>query len=313
MKDIGLRFSGIIGIALLWEILPRCGIVDDQFFPPFSIVLGALGQLAASGVLFTSVMVSLWRSVTGLLIALAIGLPLGLFFGRTAEGIEESFNLLFRFLSQFNPFSLMPVFILFFGIGEAAKLAIVAWVCVWPVFFNTAAGARNIDPALIKTARAGGTPRFSLFCKVVVPASSLSIFTGLRLGLEMSFFMLLAAEMVGASFGIGWLLHNSGMNLRFERMYAAVFLAIFLGCSLTLVLKYIERRAFFWREEIKETKQGTSRKPLTKIDLCLVCAITLFVFFAGFWQIGVARQKQAEFNHTGHSEHMPVTKGASME
>ncbi|MDR1253285.1 MAG: ABC transporter permease [Treponema sp.] len=313
LKTAALKASGILLLVFLWELLPRLGFVDPQFFPPLSAVLEATGQLAVSGVLLTSVMVSLWRALTSLFAALVLGLPLGLFFGRAPFFVEESCYPLFRFFSQFNPFSLLPVFILFFGIGETAKIAIVAWVCIWPVFFNTAAGARNIDRILVKTARSCGPGPLRFFFTVILPASSASIFTGLRLGLEMSFFMLLAAEMVGASFGIGWLLHNSGMNAQFGRMYAAILMAVSLSCSLTGFLKYIEGRSFFWREGLKETIRGARRKALTKTDIGFAAALGFFIFAAGIWQLHVAKTEQARFNHTGHSEHMPVTRGASME
>ncbi|MDR2782638.1 MAG: ABC transporter permease [Treponema sp.] len=313
LKTAALKASGILVLVFFWELLPRLELVDPQFFPAFSTVLKAARQLAISGVLLTSVMVSLWRAVTGLLAALVLALPLGLFLGRMPLFVEESCNPLFRFFSQFNPFSLLPVFILFFGIGETAKIAIVAWVCIWPVFFNTVAGARNIDRTLVKTARSCAPNPPCLFFTVVLPASSASIFTGLRLGLEMSFFMLLAAEMIGASFGIGWLLHNSGMNAQFGRMYAAILTAVFLSCSLTKFLKYIEGRAFFWREELKETTEGTRRKALGKTDIGLAAALVVFIFTVGIWQLNTAKKEQAQFNHTSHSEHMPVTKGASME
>jgi NitT/TauT family transport system permease protein len=276
------KLSGIIILALIWELFPRLHIADPQFLPTFSQTLAGMGKLLLEGVLFTSVMVSLWRALTGLLIATAVAIPLGLFFGRLNRNTERCFNPLFRMLAQVNPFSLMPIFILFFGIGELVKIFVVAWVCVWPILFNTIEGARNVDPVMIKTARAMASPPRDLFFKIILPGSSSSIFTGLRLGLEMSFFMLVVAEMVGATYGLGWLLHNSAMNLQFVRMYAAILASVILGFAMNAFLKSLRG----------------------KRDLGFAGALLVLILVLGSWQVQVSRREQAAFNHGPHSAHM---------
>jgi NitT/TauT family transport system permease protein len=304
-----LKLSGVFILILLWELLPRFHILDPQFLPTFSQTLAGMGKLLVEGVLFTSIMVSLWRALVGLLIAVIFAIPLGLFFGRLHRDAERAFNPFFRMLSQVNPFSLMPVFILFFGIGEEVKIAVVAWVCVWPVLFNSIEGARNIDPLVIKTARAMATTRGAMLFRIILPGAGASIFVGLRIGLEMSFFMLVVAEMVGASSGLGWLLHNSAMNIQFVRMYSAILGTVILGYAMSRFLRMIQAQVFFWREELALVNRngkvtgarGVSRR---NRDLGFAGILILAILVVGAWQVRVSKAEQANFNHMPHTGHM---------
>jgi NitT/TauT family transport system permease protein len=291
--DTALRIAGLALIPLLWEALSLAEILDRQFFPSFSRVFIGMLRLFWSGLLVTCVLVSLWRAVIGLLLAALVALPLGLFIGTRSRAAEACLNPLLRLLSQVNPFSVMPVFILLFGIGELAKLYVVAWVCLWPLLFNTIEGARNIDPALVKSARAMATPRRALVWKVILPAASASIFAGLKTGLEMSFFMLVAAEMISATDGLGWLIHNSAMNLQFVRLYAAAMATVLTGALLCKYLDTVQNRFFFWRENFKVTNRADGgKKPFGKPDIALAASVFILIFAAGSVRIAFAKAEQ---------------------
>lgn len=305
IETVALKVSGAALFLILWEILPRLGLLDSQFLPTFSATLLEVWNMTVSGVLFTGAMVSLWRALVGLIIAAAAALPLGLWIGTEKGGaVERRIRPLLRLFSQVNPFSLMPVFILFFGIGEIVKLMVVAWVCFWPLLFNTIEGARNADPALVKTANAMCSGRFGSLAKVVLPGASAFIFAGLRVGAEMSFFMLIAAEMIGATDGLGWLLHNSAMNYQIGRIYASSFIIIMLSFGLSLMLKYLQERLFFWREDALNSQSaagGVKRTALKKWEAGAVSAFVVLLLTVGTWQVEVSRQKMAGFNRTIHS------------
>jgi NitT/TauT family transport system permease protein len=292
--NAALRIAGLALIPLFWEALSLSGLLDRQFFPSFTRTFVGMVRLWTSGLLATCVLVSLWRAVVGLLIAALVALPLGLFIGTRSRAAQVCANPLLRLLAQVNPFSIMPVFILLFGIGEAAKLYVVAWVCLWPLLFNTIEGARNADPALMKSALSMATPRRALVWKVVLPAASPSIFAGLKIGLEMSFFMLIAAEMISATYGLGWLLHNSAMNLQFVRLYAAAMATALLGALLGSYLGAVQRRFFFWREGLSMTSSGGGRtqKPFGKLDVALAASVFALVFVAGSLRMGFAKLEQ---------------------
>lgn len=300
-----LKISGIALFLVLWEASPRLGLLDSQFLPTFTATLGEVWKMAASGVMFTSAMVSLWRALVGLIIAAAVALPLGLWIGSGEGGaVERRIRPLLRLLSQVNPFSLMPVFILFFGIGEIVKLTVVAWVCVWPLLFNTIEGARSADPTLVKTANAMCGGRFGALAKVILPGASAFIFAGLRVGVEMSFFMLIAAEMVGATDGLGWLLHNSAMNYQIGRIYASSLITVALSFGLSLMLKYLQERLFFWREDALGSQRSVGAAKRTALKKWETGAILTFIgllLTVGTWQVEVSRQKMAGFNRVIHS------------
>jgi len=249
MGSLPWRASGLLVLLALWEMAPGLAWVDPKFLPSFSTVMRTIYHQWLNGFLWVHLVVSLWRVVTGLLIALLIGIPLGFVLGGFGKTVVQTFNPLFRILSQANPFSLMPVFILCFGIGEAAKLAVIAWVCLWPVLFNTINGVQNIDPDLIKAARAVGLKSVGLGTRVFFPAVAPSIFTGLRIGVEMAFFILIAAEMIGAIAGLGWLLHTAAHLYQIPWLYAAATCIVFLGVLLNRCLLWLENHLYFWKED----------------------------------------------------------------
>jgi NitT/TauT family transport system permease protein len=300
LEKPALKAAGLLAPALVWEILSRSGFLDPQFVPSFFQAIGGIVQAAEARLLPGSIIISLWRAITGLLLASAAAVPLGLCIGRDASGLGDCCNPLFRLLAQVNPFTLAPLFILLLGIGEGAKAGIVAWVCFWPVFFNTLQGARGVDPILLKTARGMAAPGPVLFFTVILPGAASSIFTGLKLGLEMSFFVLIAAEMIGASSGLGWLVQASYWNMRFSWMYGAMILAIALGFCMNAYLNRLYDRVFFWREEPAASRL-LRRRPFTRGDFAGAAVLLLLMLLAGFWQMRETRKEWQLFGKEGHT------------
>ena len=244
-----LGWSGVALFLLLWETGARTRWIDPQFSPAFSSVVRAMLDLAADGSLGEHVIISLWRAACGLIAATALGIPLGFLLGLRFPVWAEVFDPFLRTLSQVNPFSLMPVFVLFFGLGEAAKIVVIAWVSLWPLLFYTTTAVRAVDPVLVKTGRSFGMTRTALYAKVILPAALPVIFVGLRIGAGLVFFMIVAAEMLGSNGGLGWLVHNSAMNYQIPRMYAAAVLIIVLGYLLSRLLSFLERTLFSFDKE----------------------------------------------------------------
>ncbi|GBG57117.1 sulfonate ABC transporter permease [Sporomusaceae bacterium FL31] len=249
-KIAGILFDkiSIILFLLIWEIAPRAGWVPQTFISPPSIVAETLFDLIVSGVLFVHIKTSLLRSVFGFILAVVVGVPLGLFLGGWFPLFERIMNPVLRLLSEINPFSLFPVFILLFGIGEISKIAMIFWVCIWPVVLNTTTGVQTVDELLIKSARSMGVVGKDLFLKVILPAASPNIFHGLRTACSVAFFMLIAAEMVGASSGLGWLVFNAQNNYQIPKLFATTFTIAALGLSLNGLFGILERRLLSWKE-----------------------------------------------------------------
>lgn len=308
------RYSGVALFLILWEFFSRVGVLNPQFIPPFSKILGQIYILWFNNALFTNIMVSLWRVLLGLIIASIIAIPLGFLLGGWFSDIADWMDPLFRIFGQVNPFSLMPIFILFFGMGETAKLAVVAWVCIWPVLYNTILGARSADKLIIKTAVSMNVSNWQLFRKVLLPSAEPSIFAGLRVGAEMSFFMLIAAEMIGASAGLGWLFHNSSMNNQIPRMYSAGLFIVFFGVILNRSLIYVQNKLFFWKEAEHGFSFSKVNKSSTKFGKFQISALTILIILIigiGSYEVNYANtvefsSKYSNSNAPGHMDHMDM-------
>jgi NitT/TauT family transport system permease protein len=239
----------VILFFTLWEAAPKLGFVNSTFIPPLSEVLVMFWNLLITGRLHVHLLLSLQRAVLGLIIASLIGLPLGFLLGGWFKRFEEYLNPLLNILAQVNPFSVFPVFVLLFGIGEVAKVAIILWVCVWPILFGTINGVKNIDPILVKAAIGMGTSKVVLFRKIVLPGAASGIFSGIKQGAGIAFFMLIAAEMIGASAGLGFLILNAQHNFQIKRLFVAVITIALLGLFITWSISTLEKKIITWKEE----------------------------------------------------------------
>lgn len=231
---------------LLWEIAPRLGWLNAIFFPPLSKVLQALGQLIGSGELAAHVGISLQRAAIGFALAIIVAIPLGFIMGRYRR-FDRAADLLVQTLRNTSQFALMPVFILILGIGEASKIAITFYAAVFFILINTIVGVRGVDPLLLKAARSMGTSERDLFRKVIFPSSIPSIVAGARLGVKSSLFSVIAAEMLAAQSGIGFLIQHSQLMLDTPVMYAGIITLTIIGLVVNYGLVWIEQRATRWR------------------------------------------------------------------
>jgi NitT/TauT family transport system permease protein len=238
---------GIVIFLALWEALPRLGIVSDAYLSPPSAVIASIAQLVDTGQLWKHLAASLQRSLWGLLLASFFGVVLGLLIGssRRLAAIVDPVLQLFR---QTSAFALFPVFILFLGIGELSKVAIIFWASFWPVLLSTVSGVKQVDRLLVNSALSMGASQRFIFFKVVLPASLPSIFTGVRLAGAYSITALVAAEMIGAHSGLGFLTLNSQETFQIPTMYAGILLLAVLGLLLNYVLALLERRLLRWRK-----------------------------------------------------------------
>ena len=237
----------IILFFLLWEVVANSSLVNPMLLPAFSKVIMTLGGLFYSGELLTHTLISLERALGGFVAALVIGIPLGFLMGGWFRTTQTVLAPLFDISSQVNPFILFHIIILFLGIGETAKITIIAWVCIWPILFNTAAGVRNVDEILLKEARSFDLKRWSIFYKIILPSAARSIFTGIRISAGYSFFLLIAVEVMGADSGLGWFILYSQENYNVEAIFAGAVVIALLGVTMDAGIKYIEKKIIIWQ------------------------------------------------------------------
>ncbi|WP_367319620.1 ABC transporter permease [Streptomyces sp. HUAS ZL42] len=236
----------IVALLLLWEIAPRAALVDRTFLPPFSEVADAWWGLAADGQLADNARASLARSFSGFGIAVAVAVPLGLLIG-WYRPVADLLGPLLEVFRNTAALALLPVFVLLLGIGETSKISIVVYACTWPILLNTISAVRHVDPTLLKLAKSMDLSAPRLFQKVILPASVPVMFTGIRLAGAVSILVLVAAEMIGAKAGLGYLINASQYNFAIPQMYAGIITISAIGVVFNQFLVTVERRLSSWR------------------------------------------------------------------
>src|SRR3989304_1398419 len=229
----------LITFLIIWELLPAGGIISKTFLSPPSEVLQALIRIIESGELWVHMSISLKRAFIGFTLAVISMIPLGFLMG-WYKGFEEISDGLVQAMRQVSSLSLFPVFLLFFGIGEISKIAVIFWGSQWPLLLNTINGVKTVDPLLIKSARSMGSNDLSIFKKVVLPSSLPSLFVGLRLSATHSILVLVAAEMLGATSGLGYSIINWEFNFMIPEMYAAIVVLAVMGLITNYSIVWIE-------------------------------------------------------------------------
>jgi ABC-type nitrate/sulfonate/bicarbonate transport system permease component len=202
----------------------------------------------ASGQLLSHVAASLGRSIPGFVLGSLTGIVLGLLAG-ISRAVDEMLSTPV-FLSYPVPkIVLLPIVMVWFGIGDLSKIVIIATACFYPSFINSYYGARSTRPILVWSALAMGARRSQVFWKVVLPSACPMILTGLRVALALSFILLFAAEMVGARSGLGWLIRQAEQDLRLDLMCVSIVTIGALGWAGDAFLRATQRRLVAWADQ----------------------------------------------------------------
>jgi NitT/TauT family transport system permease protein len=237
-------------LAGLWEIAPRAGWVEPSLVPPISKVAQAWWELLQNGQLWDNTQASLQRAIAGFVIAVLVGVPLGILIA-WYPWLHQLLDPLLELFRNTAALALLPVFTLLLGIGETSKIAIVVYACLFPVVLNTVSGVRTVDPLLVKSARSLGLSPLRLFQKVVLPSALPAVFAGIRLAGASSILVLIAAEMVGAKAGLGYLINYAQFNFMIPQMYAGILTISAIGLIVNTGLIRLERRFSRWRTDVR--------------------------------------------------------------
>jgi sulfonate transport system permease protein len=238
-------YGAIILFVLTWQMASQLALVDPSVVPPFTSVVAAIVHGFVDGTLFDNMLVSLRRSGIAFGIAVALAIPLGLFMGsfRRFEDVVDSLLQLFR---QTSALAIYPIFILLLGLGETSKVMLIGWAAFFPILLNTISGVKLVDRRLIEMARVFGASRAAVFRRVVLPAATPAIFVGLRLSATISLLLLVAAEMIGANRGLGFMIINSQYNFQIPKMFAAIVLLALIGLAANYILLLLQNRLCRW-------------------------------------------------------------------
>ena len=245
-----LPASVSLALLLVWESLSALGLVNPFFLPPPSTLAQTLGELIHIGfpediLLGSHVTVTLRRSLTGYLVAVALAIPLGIVIG-TFPVLDALSRHLISFGRSIAPISILPIFIALFGIGETSKIALIAFACFWATITNTIAGVKYIDPLLLRAAQSMDTTRMGIFVGVVLPAALPRIFSGLKVSLAIAFMVIVAAEMFATVYGLGSLINEARTWFRTDITMVGMAVIGAIGFCASLSLDWVERRLMPW-------------------------------------------------------------------
>jgi sulfonate transport system permease protein len=229
----------------LWWWETASGRVDPSVLPSPHRVADTFWQMAKDD-LWSNLRTSLWRSARGAGVGISIGLVLGGLAGLSGLG-ERLFDSSMQMLRTVPFLAIVPLLIVWFGIGEEPKLVLIAAATTFPMYLNTYNGVRNVDRKLVEAARSYGLRGPRLVGEIMLPLAMPSILTGVRFSLGVSILALLAAEQINASSGLGYLLYNAQVHQRVDVLMVVVIIYALLGLAVDLVVRLLERFAMPWR------------------------------------------------------------------
>lgn len=233
------------GLLLVWQFLSATGIVSTAIVPAPSDIWDAARQLAGRGELQHDILVSLRRVAIGFSIGalggLLFGLAVGLF-----EPMHDLFDRSLQMIRTIPHLALVPLMILWFGIGEEPRLILVATGSLFPVYINTVGGIRNVDPKLIELGKSYGLGRAELVWSIILPAALQPILVGMRYALGVAWLTLVVGETIASRDGVGYLVQNARELLRIDIIVLAIVLYAIAGWLSDLVTRLIERRLLRW-------------------------------------------------------------------
>lgn len=236
----------VVGIA--WEALARSGAVPVALFPPPSRVVPALLEFARSGELVRDVGASVWRVVVGCLLGSLVGVVTGLATGRWRR-LDAYLSPLIQLLRPLPPVAIVPLVIVWFGIGDTAKLFSIAFAVFFPVWVGAYVGARTVPQIYLWSAQILGVRGWPALLRVVLPASLPTLSAALRTGVGVAFVMAFVAELAGASSGLGYQIAVSHLSYRIDRMMAALAVLAVIGAVADLALASALRALCPWLKD----------------------------------------------------------------
>ena len=234
-----------IGLIVVWQVLSQVGLLPTRILPAPTQIVEAAIRLASTGELLRNVGISLYRALIGFLIGGGIGLFLGVL-----NGLSKSSELLLdgslQMVRNIPHLALIPLVILWFGIGDPARIFLVILGVFFPIYINTFAGIRSIDHNLLEMGRVYGLNRQELFWQIVLPGSLPSMLVGLRYALGLMWLTLIVAETIAANTGIGYMAMNAREFMQTDVVVLSILLYALLGKLADSIVRVLEQWLLPW-------------------------------------------------------------------
>lgn len=238
-----------LAFLALWELGSRTGVIPERTLAAPSSVVVTLWQMIVSGELPDNLAVSFLRVAVGLAIGITVGVVLGLTAGLSRKG-EAAIDPIIQIKRTIPTLALTPLFIVWFGIGETPKIALIAFASVFPVYLNLYSGIRGVDVRLVEGARSFGLSKAEVIWHVILPGALPSLLVGLRYSLSIAILVLVVAEQINASAGLGYLVNNARDFMRTDIIVVCLLVYAALGLGADALVRAIESRALAWRPNL---------------------------------------------------------------
>lgn len=242
--------GAIMLLLAVWVAGWKSQLINAQYFPTPPSLWSAWIELLQNGYaghpLWQHVSASLFRTLIGFLIGVAVGIPVGLLAGYQRQS-GAVISPIMAFIRPIPPIAFIPMSVLYFGLGEVGKIVLIVFVSFNYVQANAQAGAANVPIAYLRAAESLGLSRIQTFFRIVLPAALPQIFTGLKVALALSWAVVVAAELVGAQTGLGFMISDAAQLFRISVVYIGIILIGAIGLLMNLSLSFLENRIVHWR------------------------------------------------------------------
>lgn len=238
-----LGLSGLAGLLLLWWLGVKVFGDTEGLSARFSLAATAssLWELLGRSEFYLHIAVSLKRIFVGLLLALLVGVPLGLLVG-SSRNLEAATTPAFQFLRMISPLSWMPIVVMLMGVGDQPIYFLLAFAAVWPIMLNTAAGVRQLDPRWLQLSKSLSATRWETLRRVIIPGVVGHVLTGVRLAIGILWIVLVPCEMLGVSAGLGYYILDTRDRLAYSELMAMVVVIGLLGFALDAFARWLYQR-----------------------------------------------------------------------
>lgn len=242
-----IQYLGLSAVILvMWQTLSHLGLIKPLILPPPSQVVRAFWDLTRSGEMVRHVGISVLRVLEGFGIAAVFGLGLGIAIG-LSRTLDRLTDLIIQLVKPIPPIAWIPLAILWFGIGEESKVYIIFLGAFFPIIINTIDGIRQTDHKYVEVARILEVPRFKFIRKVVIPGAFPAIMTGIRVGLMVAWMCVVAAELIAASSGVGYLIMDARQLSQSDVVLVGMITIGVIGKFMDSVIKRLEKRLIDWK------------------------------------------------------------------